>query len=200
MRRPQFSIAGLLLFVLAAAIAFAALARPSCFAASAMFSLLLLCLTVALIGVIYRRGYRRAFWAGFLTCGSLYTVLSLAPWFEYHVGSRLVTTAILDIIYPKIPPLYHPVEPDAEPWEGWTGPPPDWREAHPRHGFTTSSSEEFFGRRATFLVKTTDEFLLIGHSLFAILAATGGGVLAVRFASPPVDPVRDQNEPSPRDP
>src|SRR5437870_87763 len=97
MRRPRFSIAGLLVFILAAALGLAALGRPSCLWASAVFSLLLLSLTVAFIGALYRRGHKRAFCTGFLTCGSLYMLLSLAPWFDSHVSHRLITTAILDL-------------------------------------------------------------------------------------------------------
>jgi hypothetical protein len=105
MSHPRFSIAGLLVFIVALALCLAALSRPSCLAASAAFTFLLMSLAIAAIGAVYRRGQRRAFWIGFLACGSLYMVLSLAPWFESHVGHRLITTAVLDLLYPSIPLL-----------------------------------------------------------------------------------------------
>jgi hypothetical protein len=166
MSRLRFSIAGLLVFILAAALGLAALSRPSCLWASATFSLLLLFLTVALIGALYRRGHKRAFWTGFLTCGSLYVVLSLAPWFDSHVGPRLITTAMLDLLYPKVPLLQSTTSAVNDPWVLWTGSPPDYSLAHPRVGFNVS---------------TTDEFLLIGHSLFGLLIAFTGGLLTRYF-------------------
>jgi hypothetical protein len=166
MRQPRFSIAGLIAFILAAAISLAALTRPSCLWESIMFSLLLLSLTVAFVGVVYRTGLRRAFWTGFLACGSFYTVLSLAPWFDHNVSPRLITTAILDLVYPQVPLLESTANVVNEPWNLWTGPPPGYFNAHPRVGFS---------------VNTTDEFLLIGHSLFGMLLAVGGGFLASHF-------------------
>jgi hypothetical protein len=184
MKKPRFSIAGLLMGIPVVAIGLAALSRPSCLWASATFSLLLLALTVALIGVLYRRGHKQAFWSGCLICGSLYTVLSLAPWFDSHIGPRLITTALLDLLYPKTPLLLYSPNTSIDPWMQWTGAPPDYPLTHPRFGFTMGSTDEFHGKRASMLMSTTDEFLLIGHSLFGMLAAIGGGFLAVHFYEP----------------
>ena len=164
MSHPRFSIAGLLVFIVALALGLAALSRPSCLAASAAFTFLLMSLAIAAIGAVYRRGQGRAFWMGFLACGSFYMVLSLAPWFESHVGHRLITTAILDLLYPSIPLLERTNGND--PWQSWTRLPPDYPYAHARIGFT---------------VNTTDEFLLVGHSFFGLLSAVAGGMLAQHF-------------------
>jgi hypothetical protein len=188
MEHSRLSIAGLLAIILAAAIGIACLSRPSCLAASAMFSLLLTSLAVALIGVLYRGGERRAFWTGFLACGTLYAVLSLAPWFDRHVSHRLITTAMLDILYPKMPPLEYTADPQKDAWTSWTGRPRDYNLAHPRVGFTMGTTDEFHEpsifRVSPFTTTTTDAFLSIGHSLFAMLVAVGGGRLAVHFHEP----------------
>jgi hypothetical protein len=181
MSRPRFSIAGLLVFILGATLGLAALTRPSCLCASVTFSLLLLSLTVAFIGAVYRRGHRRVFWTGYLACGSLYMVLSLAPWFDSHVSPRLITTAMLDLLYPRVPLLSSTTGVVNDPWKFWTGSPPDYSLAHPRVGFTLGTTDEFHGSRAGFNVATTDEFLLIGHSLFGLLVAVSGGLLARYF-------------------
>lgn len=181
MRRPRYSIAGLSGFIAAAALGLAALSRPSCLWASVMFSLLLICLTVACFGVVFRRGHKRTFWGGFLACGSLYSVLSLAPWFDSHVGHRLFTTAILDLIYPKMPLLQSTAGSGGDPWKLWTGEPPDYSYAHPRFGYTVGGTDSFMNHRASFIVSTTDAFLIIGHSLFGILFAVAGGSLARHF-------------------
>src|SRR4051794_37054700 len=97
MSRLRSSIARLLVLILGVALGLAALARPSCLSASVTFSLLLLSLTAAFIGAIYRRGRRRAFWIGYLTFGFSNMLISLAPWFDSHVSPRLITTAMLDL-------------------------------------------------------------------------------------------------------
>jgi hypothetical protein len=165
-RRYRFSIAGLLLFVLAAGIGLAALRRPSSLAANAIYSLLLLSLGIAFIGMLYRSGPTQAFWTGFLAFGSLYAVMSLAPWFHQDLGHRLITMPLLDVLYPYIPPLPRSTNVAPGPWELWTGRPPDYDSAHYHVGIFTH---------------TTDSFLVIGHSLFALLAAAGGGLLARHF-------------------
>jgi hypothetical protein len=181
MSYPRFSIAGLLVLILTVTLGLAALSRPSCLAASAAFTLLLTSLAIASIGAVYHRGQRRAFWAGFLACGSLYTVLSLAPWFESHVSHRLITTALLDLLYPRVPLLESTSNFTIDPWKLWTGSPPDYSFAHPRIGFTMSSTDEFHQTRAAFNVNTTDEFLLIGHCVFGLLIAVAGAMLAQHF-------------------
>jgi hypothetical protein len=171
----------MLAFILAAGLGLAALSRPSALSASAMFSLLLLSLAVAFIGILYRRGQQRAFWTGFLICGSLYAVLSLAPWFDYNVGPCLVTTAILDSVYPNIPLLENTSKLPYDPWKSWTGSPPDYPYLHLRRGFTTSTVPRSMRELVVFNVATTDEFLSIGHSLFGMLLAVAGGCLAKHF-------------------
>ena len=188
MRPPRLPLSGLLSIVAIAAVGLAALSHPSCFWASVAFSLLLLWLTVASLGAVFRRGRERAFWAGCLACGSLYALLSMAPWFDEHVGHRLVTTAMLDALYPIVPLLENTDKTPNDAWKQWTGMPPDYSFAHPRVGFTLGATEAMHGKvtGTAFYVVTTDAFLLIGHSLIAMLAALGGGVLARRFAEPRV--------------
>jgi hypothetical protein len=181
MKRLRFSLGGLLAFIVAAALGLAALSRPSCLAASAVFSVLLLLLTVAFFGAVYCRARNRAGWTGFLVCGSVYATLSLAPWFDSHVGSRLVTTAILDFLYPKVPQLENVQNAPYDPWKLWTGAPPDYSYSHPRAGFELSDTGNILLRVGQFDVNTTNAFLVIGHSLFALIAAIGGWHLAGFF-------------------
>lgn len=108
MRSFRFSIANLLLFIVALGVSFAALRNPSQLWANAWFSVALATLTIAVLAAVYRRGKRRAFWVGFASCGWLYLVLALGPWLESAVGSFLVTTAILDVVYPQIVPAPPP--------------------------------------------------------------------------------------------
>ncbi len=105
MRPPRFTIGRLLLFTALLGIGIAALRSPSPLWANAWFSVVLMVLTIAPLAAIYRRGERRAFWVGFASCGSLYLVLALSPWCREEVSPRLVTTALLDLLYgPFAPP------------------------------------------------------------------------------------------------
>src|SRR5262249_24656809 len=68
--------------------------------AGAVFSITLGFLSLAPLGIIYRRGERRAFWIGAALCGWSYIIFSSGPWFVDHVQHRLVTTKLLKWAYP----------------------------------------------------------------------------------------------------
>jgi hypothetical protein len=103
MRFARFSIADLLVAVGICAVGLACLKLASS-VAGGVLSVTLGFLTVAGLGVIYRQGERRAFWAGVLICGWAYMALSSGPWFIDHVRPRLVTSALLDWSYPRLIP------------------------------------------------------------------------------------------------
>ncbi len=100
MRFARFSVAGLLGAVGLWAVALACLVYASSPWADATFSITLGTLTVALIGVAYRRGDRRAHWVGFALCGWAYMALSSGPWFASDVRPHLVTTRLFRWAYP----------------------------------------------------------------------------------------------------
>lgn len=108
MRSFRFSIAHLLLLIVFLGFSFAALRSPSQLWANAWFSAALVVLTIAVLAAVYRRGRRRAFWVGFASCGWLYLVLAVGPWFGTLVGSFLVTTAALDILASHVAPSSPP--------------------------------------------------------------------------------------------
>jgi hypothetical protein len=104
MKFPRFSIASLLVAVAIFAIGMACLMFASTPWAGMLLSVTLGALTLALLGVFYRRGERRAFWAGFALCGWVYMTLSFGPWFIDHVRPRLVTANLLEWAYPQLIP------------------------------------------------------------------------------------------------
>jgi len=89
MSRPRFSIAGLMGMVLVVAVGVAALRSGSEDWAGIVSALTLGLLGVALLGVLFRQGPRRAFWSGFALFGWGYLALTMAPWFSGEVGPRL---------------------------------------------------------------------------------------------------------------
>jgi hypothetical protein len=104
MRHVRFSLATSLLVVGFCGVAFAALRSPSVMWASALFTLSLGFLIVALIGVLFCRGPRRLFWGGFALCGWIYFLANFGPWASEAIGPHLVTTAMFDIVYAQIAP------------------------------------------------------------------------------------------------
>lgn len=106
----RVSIAGLLAVVALCGVGFAALASPSALWVSAVVSLNLALLVLALIRAVYHREpLRRAFWGGFLAAGLVYLLASRLPWFgESGLGEELATTAFLDIAYAQIEPSTPP--------------------------------------------------------------------------------------------
>jgi hypothetical protein len=104
MKFARFSIASLLSTVAIFAVGLACLMFASTPWAGAVLSVTLGILTLALLGVGYRRGERRAFWVGFALCGWAYMALSSGPWFTDYIRPRLVTTSLLDWLYPLLIP------------------------------------------------------------------------------------------------
>ena len=104
MRRFRISIAGLLGAIALMGVAIAALIYPSPLAANAFYSLTLATLTISVLAAVYHRAAKRAFWVGFSTCGWTYFLAVFGPEPLSHVGPGLVTTTILNIVYPYTVP------------------------------------------------------------------------------------------------
>jgi hypothetical protein len=116
MRFARFSVADLLVTIGLCALSLACLIYASTPWATAVLSVALASLVLALIGVIYRRGERRAFWAGFAICGWTYLILSCSPWFIPFPRSQLVTSKLLEWAYPiLIPKARQSLNPDYTP-------------------------------------------------------------------------------------
>ena len=104
MKFVRFSIAELLGAVGLVAVGLACLMFASSPWAGAAFSINLAALTLAPLGVAYRRGERRAGWAGFLVCGWAYLACTFGPWVAAYVAHHLVTTKLLKSAYTQVVP------------------------------------------------------------------------------------------------
>ena len=104
MSRPRFSIAGLMIVVLFCAVGAAALRSSSGLWADVLFTLTLAMLGVAILGLAYRRGARRASWAGFALFGGGYLLACFGPWFATEVRPHLATTPLLGYLRSRIGP------------------------------------------------------------------------------------------------
>jgi hypothetical protein len=97
-------MSGLVGFVAICAIGFGCLLYASSPLASTIYSITPAVLTAGWLGIIYRRGARRAFWVGFSLFGWSYLILAYGPWFESAVSPHLASTRLLQWAYPTMIP------------------------------------------------------------------------------------------------
>jgi hypothetical protein len=98
MKAGRLTIAGMLGLIAFVAVAAAAMKNPTTLWTQILVTASLTSLMLASLAAIVHRG-DRSFAIGFAVIGWTYLVLSLAPWFEEHVGPWLLTTRVADEVY-----------------------------------------------------------------------------------------------------
>ena len=111
MRRPRFSIGSALTLIGILGVTPAAFRDPSYLWANVTFSTAFAVLVLAIINVLYSRGARRAYWAGFALCGWAYFAMCSVPGLRESLCPRLVTEVIFDVLYPHVAPQPPPPAP-----------------------------------------------------------------------------------------
>lgn len=176
MRYLRHSIRTLTFAVAVVALGTAALRSATELWASAMFTLTLAILATAILGALFHRG-NRPFWTGFALFGWGYLVLAIGPWFTSEIQPQLVSSTVLNLLYVRLHStsaekayvvkrqVASSPAPTTFPWASTGGSSVTYTTVRPP------------GRS----VRTS--FLRIGHSLFALLAALLGGVIARFFAN-----------------
>lgn len=172
----RIPIAGILAFLLVAAISTVALLRGWGPWANSVFLLTVFLLGVSILGLLQRQQARRAFWQGFALFGWGYLAMSFMPWAPHQTGLELPTSQLLTTLHAKV----------AVPAEG----PPD---LSPRQAPASGVASEIPGSKAAdldhrspeaasmFIVGDLGQFLRVGHCLFALSAALLGSVIARWF-------------------
>ncbi|QDV35325.1 hypothetical protein [Tautonia plasticadhaerens] len=175
--RPRFTIAGLLALVAASGVAFAALRHADEPVASLIVTGTLLALGVASLGAAFRRGKSRAYLAGIAAFGWGYMILALGPGAEESLRPRLLTTRLLDGLYPALNP-----DPGGAVriWDSGKGKPllsvsPDGRTVMPL-GSESTTIQGLWGY-------SSEPFQDVGHSVTASILALLGGMVARAFAA-----------------
>ncbi len=163
--RPRFSIAALMGIVVVCAVGIAALRYASELWENILFTLTLGLLAFALLGAIYRRGPRRAFWVGFALIGWGYLLLGFGPWCAEQVRPHLITTWLVDRLYPSIAPS-EVIGVDFD-FKVATSSTPSQKGLSPHVYLLATNSREPFQR--------------IGQCLWALLLAFVGGRIARRL-------------------
>lgn len=106
--RPSFSLRGLFAAVLTLGVGCAALASPSDWWASGLFSVMLLVLAVAAVAAMLSRGSTRAAMVGATWLGCAYSVCTYGPWFDTHVSPRLLTSRMAECWFDYLKELAQP--------------------------------------------------------------------------------------------
>ncbi len=185
MKRIRFSIASLLVLVLLVAVGFAALRESNDLWESGVFTLTLAALVISILLALHRTESRRAFWIGFALFGWIYLGLTLVP----SIESRLRTKAIayIDSEVPGRSQSFFTMR--------FSGPGSTSANTKVQAVAFTSNGNQLAtssqgqvriwdvatGRLLRGWGGTTENFIRIGHSLFALLAGWFGGLLSRRL-------------------
>lgn len=155
------------------ALALPALLQASLWWAAAWLSGCLVGLGVALLGIVYRDGPRRAFWIGFAVFGWGYMIAVYGPVLDRHIGVRLVTTKAL--AYAQLHGAFN------------RSPKLVIGSANKFHLSSCLNSDRPKPRKSPFtgddgyIPPQWDFFQQVGHSVFAILLACVGGFVSQWF-------------------
>ncbi len=168
----RFTLRQLLAMAALIALALPALINASLWWATAWFTGALVMLAVSLLGILYRGRRRRAFWVGFALFGWGYMILLYGPFLGSHFGPRLATTKALAYLQPLVQ----------------KAPVGDSRMSRVSPSDFALNSELYLAWKTEiegngFPLPRWDHFQQVGHSLFALLLASGGGLLARWFYS-----------------
>jgi hypothetical protein len=186
MRKLRFSIANLLVLILVLGVGFAALRESSELWESSLFTLALFGLLISILLAIHRHESRRAFWLGFAVFGSIYLGCSLIP----PIEGRIVTTKLLTYLDSKVPgraPQVFTIQ-----LTGSIPPAPGNQIQNLAFSLnaaqlaTSNQGQVRIWNVATGKIfagwgGTTENFVRIGHTLFALLLGWLGGQLSRRL-------------------
>lgn len=185
-------------FVAFVAVGCGGLIRPSVALASLIFTMTLVVLLVAILGAVGRKGSARVFWIGFAIAGSGY--LWLAHWADeesYTVSTDwrlqttgpLFTTKLLGLVHGALhpPPQGYPGAGGIEGMGGMFALPLE-PTAAPVFGQIGGGGLRPTPATAVAYETELNAFMRIGHSLWALLFAYVGGLLARYFRVTAEDP------------
>jgi hypothetical protein len=186
MGRLRFHLGTLVILVLLLGVGFAALREASDLWESGLFTLAICVLLISILPAIHRTETRRAFWLGFALFGWGYLGLSVVP----SIETRLITTMALAYLdskvprRPNIPPRYiasliafgavnNQVSNVNVALDGIQSATTGQGQVRLWNGTT--------GKLLGGWIGTTENFVRIGHSLFALMGGWFGGQLSRRL-------------------
>jgi hypothetical protein len=188
----RFSIRTLMAFVVASAIGLAAVTSANDLWAAMMTLIVLAAVIVAVLGALFSRSKRRAWWIGFASFGGGYLMMSNGPG-----GSQLTTTRALQYAISQASPT--PVIVAEVPAQHFRTPGGDLdkaaMESFARHIGSGSPSyaptndsilvirqPDYWWRTLLPGTANRDEFIRVSHAFFALWAGLVGGVASFVLA------------------
>ena len=210
----RISIAGLMGFVLFAALGFAGLKGASEAWASSCFTLLAVALVVAPLNAWQGRGKGRAYWGGFAAAAWIDCLIVFGPMGPARVNPPPLATAALSdrleglihpspfftvtslVTYQPVPVAPSPPLPPGAMIIGPVAPPPPGPTINSTISYTPLPTTRMFrGSAAPF---DHDSFQQVAHALAALMAGMVGGLYSAwlfvrrerRERQPPTDPAR----------
>jgi hypothetical protein len=175
----RHTIAGLMLMVLACALAVAALRYASEFWVTVVLATTLALLGCSVFGVAYRTGACRAGWLGFLVFGGGYVALAFTPW-----GGELKTNLPFTRMLVRLDEAMHPAaafEVEAILLANASGQPAGTVTLNPS---AVKTSALTWGSASLGLLAPSgqrEHFLAVGHGLCALMLGLFGMIIARRF-------------------
>jgi hypothetical protein len=173
----RFTIAALMVGILISGVTVAALKNASDAWAGVLLCVTLLILGVAILAVVYRRKAERAFCLGFALFGCSYMLIEYVPKMWDQAVVPLPTTLLLDYLHAKA----HPDEAQTQTVQLMSqivtsNQQPSALVTVPVNTSTTNLQNSI--RLSLALVKSNlDQFVRIGHCLFALLSGLIGGLV-----------------------
>jgi hypothetical protein len=157
MRSFRFHIGSLVILILIIGVGFAALRESSDLWENGVFTLAIGVLLTSILFAFHRIERRRALWIGFALFGWVYLGLSVVP----SIESRMMTTKLLAFLDAQVPG--RSIVTNAAAWT------------------LAVQAGKLSGTLPAVWSGTSDNFVRIGHSLVALLAAWLGGELSGRL-------------------
>jgi hypothetical protein len=170
MTRLRFTIGGLIVVVVVAAIGLAAIRSGSAAWAGAMLSITFFAMICSFLGIALGRAGRRVYWSGFALLGWSYLLLVYVPWFNHNIGVYLLAPNLFD----SLDEVLHA---DPPPGGGGSG----GLQSVPIEILSASATGGGFGGPTN--VGAASDFRRIGMAMEALLWAFLGGWAACYFAS-----------------
>jgi len=168
MRRFRFHIGSLVILVLLLGIGFAALRESNDLWDSGIFTVTLGVLLISILLAVHRTEKRGAFWLGFALFGSAYLGLSLVP----SIEPRLITTRVLTFLDSKMPRSNPAGAGMAQNDDG------SWDLLFVNNSQPNALYLNKGNGTLMVTIGTNENFIRIGHSLLALIAAFVGGQLS----------------------
>lgn len=178
MQAFRFSLTGLFGLVTFAAVNFAAVRYSIELWAASVLLLIIAVLLVGVLGMVYRRSGRRAFWSGLTLFGAAYMLLALAPALDSTVGEHLITTKLLRQVHERFNPPRRDVTLDEAITLAIAS------NAFATHGGRVQAWDAATGRpvrTAAAARASWEDVRRGGHALFALVCCVVGGLLARYF-------------------